>query len=310
MGLISLEEEAEQLCLESSGLVPTTIGLSTWRERLKFEQRNPVSRYAVRTAVERVDVDETRSFDEYLHFPEKAEGKLPVIYYIHGGQFISGGNAEYRKLLAELAARCNACVVCPEYALAPESHAPVQLSQLQAGYLDLARLAVKYPLDLENVTIAGDDVGGGMAVTLAASSEARHLRAGRLLLFYPIVNANFDNQTYYEYAGGYRITREQMKWVWEQYLGGIPKNSPLTSPLLRKKAELSALPKTLILTAEADVTRSEGESLGRKLRDSGVDVSVARILGTVHDFVMLNLLDETNACRMAMDMATGFVRRD
>ena len=66
----------------------------------------------------------------------------------------------------------------------------------------------------------------------------------------------------------------------------------------------------MILTAEADVLRNEGEAFGRKLRDADVDVSVARILGTIHDFVLLNVLDETNACRLAMDMAVEFIGRD
>ena len=66
----------------------------------------------------------------------------------------------------------------------------------------------------------------------------------------------------------------------------------------------------MILTAEADVLRNEGEAFGRKLRDADVDVSVARILGTIHDFVLLNALDKTNACRLAMDMAVEFIGRD
>ena len=141
-------------------------------------------------------------------------------------------------------------------------------------------------------------------------SEARHLPLKKLLLFYPVVNANFDNPTYYEFAGGYRITREQMKWAWQQYLGELSPTNVMYSPLLRKFSELAVLPKTLILTAEADVLRNEGEAFGRKLRDADVDVSVARILGTIHDFVLLNALDETNACRLAMDMAVEFIGRD
>lgn len=310
MGLISLEEQAREICLSNRSFIPTTIGLKTWRERLRFDQKTPAQDQSVKIVKERVEIDEERSFDEYLYFPKDQAKNLRVIYYIHGGQFISGGVNEYHKLLAELSRRCHACVVFPEYALAPERKAPAQMVQLRAGYLDLQRLAIKYSLDLSHLTVAGDDVGGGMAATLAMLSEARHLPLKKLLLFYPVVNANFDNPTYYEFAGGYRITREQMKWAWQQYLGELSPTDVMYSPLLRKFSELAVLPKTLILTAEADVLRNEGEAFGRKLRDADVDVSVARILGTIHDFVLLNALDETNACRLAMDMAVEFIGRD
>ena len=91
MGLISLEKQARGLCLSDRSFIPTTIGLKTWRERLRFDQKMLVQDQSVKIVKERVEIDEERSFDEYLYFPKDQAKNLRVIYYIHGGQFTGQG---------------------------------------------------------------------------------------------------------------------------------------------------------------------------------------------------------------------------
>ena len=101
-----------------------------------------------------------------------------------------------------------------------------------------------------------------------------------------------------------------MQWFWNQYTTNPTDRNEITASPLRADTEcLKNFPETMIINGQADVLRSEGEALGEKLRCAGVDVTAIRIQGTIHDFVMLNSLDQTNACRIAMDASTEWIKR-
>ncbi|MCM1374186.1 MAG: alpha/beta hydrolase [Muribaculum sp.] len=82
-------------------------------------------------------------------------------------------------------------------------------------------------------------------------------------------------------------------------------NQSATPPLIFQMR----FPPTMIINGQADVLRSEGEAFGEKLRCAGVDVTALQVQGTIHDFVMLNALDRTSACRIAMDASTEWLKR-
>ena len=101
-----------------------------------------------------------------------------------------------------------------------------------------------------------------------------------------------------------------MRWFWRQYTASMADRNQITaSPLRAGMNCLKHFPPTMIINGQADVLRSEGEAFGEKLRRAGVDVTAVRIQGTIHDFVMLNALDQTNACRTAMDVSTAWICR-
>ena len=101
-----------------------------------------------------------------------------------------------------------------------------------------------------------------------------------------------------------------MIWFWDQYAPSQRERSQITaSPLRASAAQLSGLPQAMIITGEADVLRDEGEQYARKLLEAGVPVASLRIQATIHDFVMLNALDQTQACRTAMDASTAWINR-
>lgn len=310
MTLLSLESAAKNLCIKTGGFVPTTFGLQVLRERLVLEQKQSVYLHPVKFIDEIVEVPELPAIKLRIMLPVdvKKDEKLPVLLYIHGGQFVTGDAITYNKLLRELTQRARVCLLFPEYSLAPEYKAPTQLRQIETVYDKLTDFATRYPLDLKRILVTGDDVGGGLAVSLGLAIKKKQLPIYKMLLFYPVVNAYFDTQSYVSFAGGYYLTREQMKWSYKQYHGLIDMEDTCISPLRATLEDLQNLPETLIITAEADVVRDEAESLARKMRDAGVNVSQIRFQGIIHDFVSLHILDKTNACRLAMNIAVDWLK--
>lgn len=130
----------------------------------------------------------------------------------------------------------------------------------------------------------------------------------KLLLYYPVTNACFNTPTYCQFAVDYYLYREGMKWFWDQYTACMEdRNQIMASPLRASEERLKNFPDTMIINGEADVLRSEGEAFVKKLRCAGVAVTAVLVPRTIHDFVMLNALDQTNACRMAIDMSVTWM---
>ena len=130
------------------------------------------------------------------------------------------------------------------------------------------------------------------------------------VLFYPVTDAAFDTGSYHEFAEGYFLRRDGMQWFWDQYTADPAERAQITaSPLRAGLEELAGLPPALVITAEADVLRDEGEAYANKLRAAGVAVTAVRYQGVIHDFVMLNALRGTNAADAAITQATTYLRR-
>lgn len=100
-----------------------------------------------------------------------------------------------------------------------------------------------------------------------------------------------------------------MQWFWDQYTSEPGQRELSTvSPLLASDEELRGLPKALVINAECDLLRDEGEAYARNLRRAGVDVTATRYAGIIHDFMMLNPLADTNAAKAATAQAAAFLR--
>ena len=150
-----------------------------------------------------------------------------------------------------------------------------------------------------------------MATALTILSKYRSgPRIHKQLMFYPVTNAAFDTESYLKFAEGYYLYRDGMKWFWDQYTTSENDRNHITaSPLRATVEQLQGLPDALIITDEADVLRDEGEAYAKKLLEAGVDTTAVCVLSIIHDFVMLNALDQTNGCRAAMDLATSWINR-
>ncbi|AKU91764.1 alpha/beta hydrolase [Vulgatibacter incomptus] len=243
--------------------------------------------------------------------PKGTTGALPAIMYFHGGGWVLGGKDTHDRLIRDLANRTGAAVVFVEYTLAPEAKYPVQNEQAYAATKWIAENGGSLGLDSSHLVVAGDSVGGNMAtVVTMMAKERKGPKIDLQVLFYPVTDDRFDTGSYKEYASGYFLEREGMKWFWGNYLARESDGAdPTASPLRASPDQLEGLPPALILFGENDVLRDEVEAYAHKLAAAGVPVTASRCLGTIHDFVMLDPLAETPATRGAIRQASDTIRR-
>ena len=239
--------------------------------------------------------------------PLDAQGELPVILYIHGAGWVFGDAHTHDRLVRDLAIGSNAAVVFPEYDRSPEAAYPVAIEQSYAAAQWVVSDGASKGLDGTRLAVSGDSVGGNMAIAVALLAKQRaDVSIAKLVLFYPVTNAAFDTGSYDEFEVGYFLGREGMKWFWDQYTTDEAQRAEITvSPLRATLDDLAGLPDTLIVTAEADVLRDEGEAFAARLREAGVRATNARFGGITHDFVMVNSLHDTEAAKHAIWLATA-----
>lgn len=223
----------------------------------------------------KVDGGPTGSVRVRIVRPAGADGALPAILYVHGLGWIFGGPVTHDRLVRELAAGTGAAVVFHDYDLAPEAKYPTQIEQVYAVAEWVAASGADYRLDSSRIAVAGDSVGGNMATvaTILAKQRGGVQFAGQLL-YYPVTNASFDTGSYQQFATGYFLARDGMQWFWDQYTTDPAERAEITaSPLPATADDLAGLPQALVIVAEADVLRDEGEAYAAKLRGAGVPVT-------------------------------------
>ncbi|WPO69508.1 alpha/beta hydrolase [Streptomyces sp. KN37] len=243
--------------------------------------------------------------------PRGATGPLPVALYIHGAGWVFGNAHTHDRLVRELAVGTGAAVVFPEYDLSPEARYPVAIEQNYSVAQWVTREGHHKDLDGTRIAVAGDSVGGNMSAALTLMAKQRgDVRIAHQVLFYPVTDAGFDTDSYHAFGEGYFLRRDAMKWFWDQYTTQEAERAQITaSPLRASTEQLTGLPPALVITAEADVLRDEGEAYAAKLRAAGVPVTALRVQGTIHDFVMLNDLRRTQAAELAIGLATDALRK-
>lgn len=309
---VPLEPAAEAVCNQSS--VPPLIFQmppEQGRRVLEEAQDTPVYKYPANIFSDCINTGMWGSIPLYFIAPESKKIKN-IILYIHGGGWVFGSFHTHEKLVRELSARTDALVIFPEYSRSPEAKYPTAIEQCYFIFSHIKEI-VRGHFSIVNcpwLTVAGDSVGGNMAIAMALMSSMRHGPCiQKLLLYYPVTNACFNTPSYCQFAVDYYLYREGMKWFWRQYTASVGDRNQITASPLRAGIDcLKSFPQTMIINGQADVLRSEGEAFGERLRCAGVDVTALQIQGTIHDFVMLNALDRTNACRTAMDVSTGWVK--
>jgi acetyl esterase/lipase len=257
-----------------------------------------------------VDGGPTGSVRAELIKPAGATGPLPVIIYLHGAGWVFGNAHTHDRLVRELAVGAGAAVVFPDYDLSPEVRYPVAIEQNYTVARWVAAHGASKGLDTSRIAVAGDSVGGNMSIALTLMAKERgDLPLVQQVLFYPVTDAAFDTGSYHQFATGYFLRRDGMQWFWNQYTADDNERAQLTaSPLRASVDQLTGLPPALIITAEADVLRDEGEAYANKLRQAGVPVVATRYQGIIHDFVMLNALRGTHAAQAAITQAVTVLR--
>lgn len=242
--------------------------------------------------------------------PKNAPETLPVLVYIHGAGWVFGNSHTHDRLSRELATGAEVAVVFVNYSLSPEHKYPTAIEEIYAVVEWIAKEGSTKGLDASKLYVGGDSVGGNMTAAITLMSKERSgPTIQKQLLFYPVTDASFDTESYQQFAEGYFLQRDGMKWFWDQYTTDPNERAQITaSPLRATTEQLSGLPEALVITGEADVLRDEGEAYANKLREAGVPVTAVRFQGIIHDFVMLNVLADTNAKKGAIKLATTFLR--
>jgi acetyl esterase len=230
----------------------------------------------------------------------------PVIMYYHGGGWVLGDFNTFDRLVRALCNLVNAAVVFVDYTHSPEAKYPVAIEEDYSAAAYVAQNGERLNVDTSRMAVAGDSVGGNMAAVTAILAKQRGGPCIRYqVLFYPVTDANFDTPSYRQFASGYWLERDGMKWFWDNYLPDKgERKQPTVSPLQASADLLKGLPPALVITNEYDVLRDEGEAYARKLMEAGVRTTAVRFLGAIHDMVMLNALAGTPAARGAVELAS------
>jgi acetyl esterase len=235
---------------------------------------------------------------------------LPVVLYIHGAGWVFGDAHTHDRLVRELAVGVGAAVVFPEYDRSPDVRYPVAIEQNYTVAQWIQAHGAEHGLNTAQVALAGDSVGGNMAIAATLMAKERgDVHFAAQVLFYPVTDAGFDTASYQQFAEGYFLRRDGMQWFWDQYTTDEAQRAQITaSPLRATLEQLTGLPPALVITGEADVLRDEGEGYANKLREAGVPVTAVRYQGIIHDFVMLNALRQTHAAQAAITQGITFLK--
>jgi acetyl esterase len=211
------------------------------------------------------------------------DASRPLIVYFHGGGFVFCSLDTHDNTCRRLANANGAVVVSVDYRLAPEHCFPAPLDDCYAATVWAHEHAAELDADPDRLVVAGDSAGGNLAAATALLARDRGGPPIRFqLLVYPVIDAACDAASYVENAEGYFLEAQAMRWFWQQYLGPDGDGSdPLAAPL---RADLAGLPPALVVTAEFDPLRDEGEAYAAALRAAGVDASATRYDGMIHGF--------------------------
>ncbi|MGH8229723.1 MAG: alpha/beta hydrolase, partial [Steroidobacteraceae bacterium] len=209
---------------------------------------------------------------------------LPLLVYFHGGGWVWSSIDTHDRLARELAAAGGLAVVSVDYALSPEASFPQALEECAAVIRHLAEHGAEWAIDPNRILLGGDSAGGNLALASALLLRAVSgppLRA--ILAIYPVSDSDLMTPSYREFAQGYVLTAEKMRFYWSVYAPRpADRLHPLAAPL---RADLAGLPPVMVQLAELDVLRSEGETLARKLDAAGVGVTCKIYPGMLHGFL-------------------------
>ena len=231
---------------------------------------------------------------------------LPGIVYFHGGGFVIGSLDSHDGTCRALANASGCAVVSVDYRLAPEHRFPAAAEDCYAALRFVAERGAELGVDPRRLAVAGDSAGGNLAAVTALLARQRRGPDLRFqLLVYPVADHRFDTASYRENADGYFLTAAMMRWFWGHYLERPEQgDDPIASPLRAK--DFAGLPPALVITAEYDPLRDEGEAYAARLREAGVATELRRYDGQIHGF--FSLYDALDDGRAALDYAGAALR--
>jgi acetyl esterase len=231
----------------------------------------------------------------YLPAAADAEtvGGLPVVVFFHGGGWTIGSVADYDPIARRIANATGALVVSVDYRLAPEAPHPAAVDDCWAATAWVAANAAELGGDRTRLAVMGDSAGGNLAAVVAqrAARECGPAIALQVLI-YPVTDSDFDTPSYRANGEDFLLGRTQMAWFFDCYTrGGSDRADPtISAGRVADLAELAGLAPAVVITAEYDPLRDEGEAYAAALRAAGVEVTQSRYDGMIHGFFGLGAL--------------------
>jgi acetyl esterase/lipase len=225
-------------------------------------------------------------------YTPRGTGPFPILVYFHGGGWVIGNLDAYDATCRALTKAARCIVVAMEYRLAPEHPFPAAPEDCYAATQWVAAHATAIGGDPTRLALGGDSAGGNLTAVVAQMVRDRGGPAlCYQLLVYPVTDHNYDTASYRENAEGYLLTRDAMVWFWNHYLRSPADGSnPMASPL--RADNLRGLPPAMVITAEFDPLRDEGEAYAARLQEAGVPVTLKRYDGMIHGFLSLGTVLE------------------
>ncbi|MDL5156018.1 alpha/beta hydrolase [Actinomycetospora termitidis] len=241
--------------------------------------------------------------------PDDLDGPAPAVVHLHGGRWVTGDADTHGRLIRALAVGARSAIVVPEFTRVPEARYPVAVEEVYATLLWVVEHAADLDLDADRVAVSGDCTGATLAAVVAMLAGRRAgPRIAAQLLLYPWLEPRCDTASHHQFADISVLPTRAARWYWDQYADRPQdREDPAFAPARAGRSDLVGLPPTLVITAEADVVRDEGEAYARALGAAGVLVTCTRYLGVVHDFVTLRPLEGIPAARLAVRQAVAFL---
>ncbi|NUS94615.1 MAG: alpha/beta hydrolase [Nocardia sp.] len=230
-----------------------------------------------------------------IYRPRRDASALPVIVFAHGGGFVFCDLDSHDEFCRSMAEGVGAVVVSVDYRLAPEHPAPAAHEDMYAALAWVAEHAAEYGGDPAALVVAGDSAGGNLAATVALAARDRGgPPIAAQLLLYPVIDDDFDTESYRRFGTGYYNTAAAMRWYWQQY---APHGTADPRLIPTRADSLAGLPPAVVITAELDPPCSSGDDYARLLGAAGVAVSHRRYDGLFHGFLTIPALSVTRAAR-------------
>jgi acetyl esterase/lipase len=215
---------------------------------------------------------------------------LAAFIFIHGGGWVLGDYETHKRLVRDLVVESGCVAIFVNYTASPEAKYPQAIHEIYTATKWVAEYGDEIDVDGNQLAIIGNSAGGNMAVAVNLLAKKNKEQLTKLqVLLWPVTNTDFETDSYKMYSEQRFLTTSMMKWMFDQYsTDSKQRNEIYFSPLLASIEELEDMPPTIIQVAENDILRDEGEALGRRLDEAGVDVTTIRYNGVIHDFGLLN----------------------
>ncbi|OLL18720.1 MULTISPECIES: alpha/beta hydrolase [unclassified Rhodococcus (in: high G+C Gram-positive bacteria)] len=260
------------------------------------ERRAPLQRQPDMHEVHEVVID-GRGGDLALRVyrPHHDDPELPVVVFAHGGGFVFCDLDSHDEFCRAMAEGVGVVVASVDYRLAPEHPAPAAHDDVYAALEWMAKNAASYGGDPSRIVLAGDSAGGNLAATvaIAARDQAGPAVIGQAL-FYPVIDDDFETESYRKFGSGYYNTTRAMMWYWKQY---APHGTDDVRLVPTRAATLADLPPAVVVTAELDPPCYSGDAYAQRLAADGVPVRHRRFAGLFHGFLTIPSLSLTGPAR-------------